>query len=94
MPCWRRTLASAAMSDTTKGVWHRKEAEPGNFANGWDAIWGADPVGAVSGVGMPKAYVDRPDGTRLWCSGRVEQSDGVRDVSQDSSDEAGSQEAA
>jgi hypothetical protein len=33
------------MSNTTKGVWHRPEAEKGAYANGYDRIWGkADAV--------------------------------------------------
>ena len=29
------------MSNTTKGVWHRPEAEPGAYANGYERIFGA-----------------------------------------------------
>ena len=41
------------MTGTTKGVWHRPEAEPGAYANGWELIWGkADGVPMQGTQGM------------------------------------------
>jgi len=37
-----------------------------------EALPDLDPVGLLSSLSPPKTYFDRPDGTRVFCSGRVE----------------------
>ena len=41
------------MTDTTKGVWHRPEAEPGAYANGYERIWGKADTAKDAGQDGP-----------------------------------------